>query len=100
MTARSSSNTAFRSLERALVRRRFRALELPLRLELAALSALIAGFLFWQIRVPLDGFARGASPLKVGAVVLGWLALLALAGGALAGARNAARTARVPPAPS
>jgi len=100
MMARTPPNTAFRSLERALMRRRFRAVEVPLRLEFAALLTLIAGFLFWRIRVPLDGFARAAPPAQTAALVLGGLALLALAGGALAGARHATRLVRVPPGPS
>src|SRR6266516_1898506 len=58
----SSSDPAapFRRLERALLRRRLKALDLRLKLELLALGGLIAGFVFWQERIALasTSFAR------------------------------------------
>ena len=100
MTLRTPSHAAFRVLERALVRRRLRGLELPLRLELVGLSTLIGGFLFWQARVPLDGFEHRAGPAKLAGVIFGLLSLFALAAGALAAARHSTGLGRVPAGPS
>ena len=88
---------AFRDLERALTRRRLRQLDPRLRGELVLLALLIAGFLFWQVRVPLDGLvrARGLWP-GVALVAVVWLTLATL-GVALAGARHA-RALRTAPA--
>ncbi len=88
-----SPTVGFRRLERALARRRFRALDLRLRAEVALIAILLAGFVFWQIRVPLDGLQRARGTLAAGAVLLGYLALLALIGGALAGTRHRRRLA-------
>jgi hypothetical protein len=78
----------FRDLQRALVRRRIAAIDFRLRIELALLALLIGVFLFWQARVPLDSIARANGPRGVAVALLGMWALLALAGGSLAGARH------------
>jgi len=79
---------AFRQLERALLRRRFEAIEPRLRIELSALGALIAGFVFWQVRMRLAAraFASGPSAAALDSGLV--LALLALLGGALAAGRH------------
>jgi len=90
---------AFARLERQLVRRRLAAIELRLRLEIAALGALAVAFLFWQVRLSLASiaFARGFSA-AAGASAAS-LAALALLGGGVAGARHAARLAAGFPGP-
>jgi hypothetical protein len=78
-TSTPRAPSAFHALERALLRRRLLGVEPGLRGPLAVLAALIAAFVFWQMRVPLDGLvrARGAvAGLIVLACVLGGLALL------------------------
>jgi hypothetical protein len=55
---------AFRDLERALTRRRLMRLDPRMRGEFALLALLIAGFLFWQVRVPLDGLVRAGGPVS------------------------------------
>jgi len=70
-----------------------------MRAELVLLALLIAGFLFWRVRVPLDGLVR-ARGAWAGAAVVGvvWLGL-AIAGVFLAADRHA-RALRVgPPGP-
>ncbi len=73
------------------MRRRFAGVDARLRVELAALCALISGFLFWQARVPLDGLARARGPIAVAILELFVLAALAALGGFLAGTRHMAR---------
>jgi hypothetical protein len=90
---------AFRDLERALTRRRLMRLDPRLRGELALLAVLIAAFLFWQVRVPLDGLVRAHGPLAgAKAVAGGWLGLAAL-GAVLSGTRHARRLATRPAGP-
>ena len=93
-----SQTAVLRDLHRALVRRRFAQIEPKLRLELAALGLLIGAFLFWHTRVSFDGLARSHGPLAVLEAAAGLCALLAALGGALAGARHAARL-HDPPGP-
>jgi len=84
----SRQASAFRQLERTLTRRRLLQLDPRMRGEIALLSLLIAGFLFWQVRVPLDGLTRARGPLAGTAViVVAWLTLAGL-GGILAGTRH------------
>jgi hypothetical protein len=88
---------AFRDLEHALVRRRLMQLDPRMRVELVLLALLIAGFLFWQVRVPLDGLVRARGAWAGGVVIaVIWLGLATL-GAALAGARHA-RALRAGPA--
>jgi hypothetical protein len=90
---------AFRDLERALTRRRLMRLDPRMRGELVVLALLIAGFLFWQVRVPLDGLVRARGPLSgAGAVVGVWLGLATL-GAALAGTRHTRRLRAQPAGP-
>ncbi|MEK7823673.1 MAG: hypothetical protein AAB290_01375 [Candidatus Eisenbacteria bacterium] len=90
---------AFRDLERALTRRRLLRLDPRMRGELVLLALLIAGFLFWQVRVPLDGLVRARGPLSGVAAVAGvWLGLATL-GAALAGTRHARRLRAAPAGP-
>lgn len=82
-----------------MTRRRLLQLDPRMRGEIALLSLLIAGFLFWQVRVPLDGLVRARGPLAgVGVVVVAWLSLAAL-GGILAGTRHARRLEAGPAGP-
>jgi hypothetical protein len=91
LAASAAEERAFRALERALFRRRLRELDPRLALEVVALALLLAAVLFWQVRVPLDGWAHHHGPLAA----LGWAAALfaavAAAGGAIAavGVRHA-----------
>jgi hypothetical protein len=91
--------SAFPALRRALLMRRMRQLDPVVRIEIAALVLLAGGFVFWQVRVPLDGVARTAGP-GAAAVRLGaGLAGLALAAAAAAGARHARRLREGVPGP-
>ena len=68
---RPPKRAPFRTLERALTRRRLRELDRWLALEVAALALLLAAVLFWQVRVPLDGWAhRARAPRDTLAVAL------------------------------
>src|SRR5262245_31340302 len=84
---------AFARPERSLLRRRLAAVEPILRLEIGALSAILAAFLFWQTRMRLGStaFARGpgAAAAESALALLG----LALLGGVLAGGRHIVRLA-------
>jgi hypothetical protein len=88
MNDRSASAPAFAALRHALVRSRFRHTEPLLRLEMVALALLVAAFLFWQARIPLDGLARARGPAAVATALAALLALLAAAGGAVAFGRH------------
>lgn len=70
-----------------------------MRVELVLLALLIAVFLFWQARVPLDGLVRAQGP-AAGVVALA-IVLTALAGLAvpLVAARHARRLRTGPPGP-
>jgi hypothetical protein len=81
---------AFRELQRRLTRRRIEQIDLRLRLELLALAAVGGGFLFWQVRVPLDGIARREGPLAAARATA-----VALAG-AVAALRHARLLRRAP----
>jgi len=81
-----SQNAAFQRLRRALIRRRLMQLDSRMRLELALLGLLLAGFLFWQVRVPLDGLVRAHGPRAALAVLAAlWLVLAVAVGGLAAG---------------
>jgi len=85
---------AFRELERRLMRRRISQLDPWLRVELIALALLIGAFLFWQVRVPLDGLHHHAGPVAVvRALGAAWLALALI--GAVAVAVRHRRSLRV-----
>jgi len=91
---------AFRVLERTLVRRRAAGVDARLRVELVALAALILGFLFWQVRIPLDSLERRTGVATVAEVEFAGLAALALGGGGIAFARHAVRLRRGPGGPA
>ena len=78
--------SAFRDLESALLRRRFQQLDPVLRLEIATIALLIAAFVGWQIRIPLDGIAHtlgpGAAARALAVRLLGLVVLAAIAAGA------------------
>lgn len=98
-TPSDASAGAFRELERCLARRRWAQLDLRLRVELAALAILLVGFLFWQVRVPLDGLRNRVGPVAVlQAIAVAWVAISGL-GGALAGFRHARRLRSGPAGP-
>jgi hypothetical protein len=82
---------AFRDLERALLRRGLARIEPILWLEIVALGALGAAFVFWQVHLRLASIAhdRGAHAAVQDLGVL--LALLALAGASQVGARHLVR---------
>jgi hypothetical protein len=83
--------SAFRDLEGALLRRRFQQLDPVLRLEIAAIAALIAAFVGWQLRIPLDGIARAGGPGAAARALALRLLALALVAAIAAGARYARR---------
>jgi hypothetical protein len=90
---------AFRDLERALTRRRLMGLDPRLRGEVALLALLIAAFVFWQVRVPLDGLVRARGPLSGAKAVAVLWAALAVLGAVLAGTRHARRLRDRPAGP-
>ncbi len=90
---------AFPTLQRALWRRRLRGVDPMLRLELAALTAMVSGFIFWQARVMLAARAHAGGAPRVAAALAMALGLLALAGAIAVGARHASRLARGPAGP-
>ncbi|HKQ58482.1 MAG TPA: hypothetical protein VJY35_11495, partial [Candidatus Eisenbacteria bacterium] len=90
---------AFRRLEGALLRRRLLQLDPRLRIELAVLGLLIAGFLFWQVRVPLDGMVRARGPLAGVGVLATVAVVLALSSAVLAGIHHARRLRSGPGGP-
>lgn len=75
-TAWPDQSAAFARLEQRLAARRLAKLDLRSRAVFLALAALLAGFFYWQVRVPLDGFVRqrGAEGgvLWLGVALLGW----------------------------
>jgi len=96
LTASSESFRSFHRLERALVRRRIEAIDPLLRLEVAALATLSAGFVFWQARIPLHAQVRDAGPIAFAvAAAVTWVFLGVLAAG-LAGT-GMARSLRAGP---
>ena len=80
----AAEDRAFRALERALVRRRLRELDPRLAIEVAALALLLAAVLFWQVRVPFDGWAHHHGWPAVSGVAASLFAAVAAAGGAIA----------------
>ena len=94
--ARSRSASAFRTLRRALARRRLHASGARVGAATLGIAAIVSAFTYWQVRVPLDGlrrrFGEGAALLALGGV----LAALAVAGAVLAGARASALQRRHP----
>lgn len=90
---------AFRDLERRLARRRWLHLDPRMRAELVLLALLIAAFLFWQARVPLDGLVRAQGPSAGVAVLAVVLAVLAALAVPLVAARHILRLRTVPPGP-
>ena len=74
-------------------------LDARLRGELVLLALLIAGFLFWQVRVPLDGLVRARGPWAGVALIAGAWLTLALLGALLAGTRHARRLRAGPGGP-
>lgn len=90
----------FRTLRRALVRRRIAQIDTRLRVELLALTAMIAGFVYWQARIPLDSLTRSHGSLAaVGAVLATWT-VFAIAAGTLAGARHLSQLGASAPGPA
>lgn len=83
-----------------LTRRRFFQLELRLRIELAILSLMLGSFIFWQVRVPLDGIQRAGGSMGVLAALAFGAVMLALVTWALVGARHWYRLRVGPPGPS
>src|SRR5258705_2496590 len=104
-----ATRAAFRALERALLRRRLGGLDPVLRIEIAAIAALVALFCFWQLRALLDGIAHTAGPLAAAnALCLRLPAVLAAAAAVAAGrhprrlrgpAGRAGPPSRAPPLP-
>jgi hypothetical protein len=82
---------AFAALERASLRRAFARIEPVVWLEIAAIAALAAGFVFWKVHVGLASLAHDRGPVAAAGQLAAELVLLALGGGALVGARHAVR---------
>ena len=91
---------ALRRLRATLTRRRFFQLDLRLRIELAVLSLMLGSFIFWQVRVPLDGIRRAAGATGVLAALGFGAAALALVTFGLVGARHWYRLRVGPPGPA
>jgi len=91
---------AFRRLERDLQRRRFEAIDPLLRIEVAVLALLGAGFVFWQARIPLDGQVRDAGPVAFLVATGACWVFLALLAALLAGGRLAASLRATPAGPA
>jgi hypothetical protein len=81
--APAPESRAFRALQRALTRRRLRALDPRLGLEVAVIAVLLAAVLFWQVRVPLDGWAHHHGPWAAAGVAAALFAVVAALGLAL-----------------
>ena len=90
------TRAAFRMLESRLAARRIAAMDVRMRMTLALIVMLLAGFVFWQIRIPLQGLQHFHGDIAVARRVALWLALWAAAAGASAAARMATMSARVP----
>ncbi|HET7225629.1 MAG TPA: hypothetical protein VFK69_07910, partial [Candidatus Eisenbacteria bacterium] len=100
MPSSAPVDRAFATLERALLRRRLTALDRLLALELALIGALVAGFVYWQTRLPLDHVARNVGPWAAAGLAAVTLLALALLGGAAAGSRHHAQLTRGAPGPA
>jgi hypothetical protein len=85
-----ATRAAFRRLERNLARRRIQAVEPLLRIEVTALALLVAGFVFWQARIPLHAQVREAGPVAFAVAAFASALFLAALAAALSGARMAA----------
>lgn len=95
-----SDSAAFRFLRHRLTRRRLSQLDLRLKLELALLAALSAGFVFWQVRGAFASVAvQGGAGAVLGALAVAWLALAAIAATSVA-VRHARRLRAGPPGPA
>jgi hypothetical protein len=94
-----AARAALRELERRLVRRRLTRLDPILRIELAALFGLIAAFVFWRARIPLDSLGRREGAIGVARAVGVISVALALIGAAIAAARHWRVLRRAPPGP-
>jgi len=99
MPAPTRPTAPFRILERALFRRRIAFLDPRTRGSIALLALLSGGFMFWRVRVPLDGLvrARGAATGVRTVLLVG--AALAVLGGVLAGIAHARRLRKGPGGP-
>jgi len=91
MVSSSLPSAAFRRLEVAWLRRAAARLEPALWVELIAIALLASAFLFWQAHVRLASFAHDRGPAAASLGLAVYLTLIALAGGAQAGARHWAR---------
>ena len=90
---------AFRNLRSLLSRRRLAQIDLRLRVELLALGFLLAGFIFWQTRLPFANLRAQAGPTMVfSALGITWLAMALVAAGFVA-FRHTARLRAGPPGP-
>src|SRR5258706_5702274 len=98
--AQDSESQAFRRLRTWLTRRRFFQLDLRLRIELAVLSVMLGGFVFWQVRIPLDGIRLAAGATGVLASLGFGCASLALVTWVLVAARHWHRLRVGPPGPA
>ena len=87
---------AFRTLERRLASRRLAAFDLRARVTASLLIALVSGFAYWQMRIPLDGVHRAHGVPATAELLAAVLGAFALAAAAIAAARQAAIAARVP----
>lgn len=89
---------AFRALSARLLARRAASFGVRLWLVIAVLALCVGGFVYWQVRVPLDGVVRhSGEAVAAMRLALGLLACV-LAGGVLAASRQVALAAE-PPGP-
>jgi len=95
-----SDSEAFRFLRQRLTRRRIAQLDLRLKLELALLGLLCAGFVFWQVRGAFASVAaQGGAFAVLSALSIAWVALAAIAATSV-GVRHARRLHAGPPGPA
>ncbi len=100
MSAPLPTRPVFRRLRARLLARRFDALEPRLRLELLALTSLVGAFLFWQMRIAMDGILRAHGAGAVARFLALRLALLVVAAAVLAGTRLFRSLRKSPPGPA
>ena len=81
---------AFRDLRRALARRRLRGAGARTLAVVLAIAVVVSAFVYWQVRVPLDGLRRSHGEPFAALALGGVLAVFALAAAAMTAERLAA----------
>ncbi len=100
MTDDRALDPAFRRLRRALLQRRLYRLDLRLRAEIALLAIVVAGFVFWQERIPFDAARRARGPWAVAGALGTLLGILAVGSAAVVAASHRSRLRAELPGPA